>query len=443
VVGHYACPRCFGELPQETDQGGGFFCAACEVAYPVLGGVACLVPDPTLFRRVWKGRLDDTMSLSEGRLARLRDEASAPGLLARTRERIERVRQALELDRNAIAELFHAFVPAADDGVPALFPSADARSEDPPLLRYSEHLFRDWVWGEEDCERALSFVRRLLPGSLGRVAVYGVGSGRLALDIHRALGPEWTLGLDVNPLPLIVGARLLAGSEVLLHEFPLAPLSDEVVAVRQRLRSPVALPSGLELAFADALNPPLAPGSLDTVVTPWFVDAVGADLRVIARAVNRVLKPGGRWLNFGPLRFTGPPAAQYLEGEVHELVESSSFTLAQKLAEDLPYFRSPFSGTARIDRVFAFAAEKTAEASASEPAHLFAPWLSDTSLPIPAGKGLAVLRKKSVLTIGIVSMIDGRRSIRDLARELGAQWGVPPSIVEEQLAPFLASLPLD
>ena len=443
MVGHYACPRCFGALPQETAQGGGFFCAACEAAYPVLGGVACLVPDPALFRRIWKGRLDDYLSLSEGRLARLRDEASAPGLLGRTRARIERVSQALELDRKTIAALLSDFVPAGEEGVPALFPSADARLEDPPLLRYSEHLFRDWAWGDENSERALSFVRLLLPGTLGKVAVYGVGSGRLALDIHRSLGPEWTLGLDVNPLPLIVGARLLSGDEVELHEFPLAPHTDDVVAVRQRLRSPVALPSGLALAFADALNPPLAPGSLDTVVTPWFIDAVGTDLRSVAAAVNRVLRPGGRWLNFGPLRFTGPLAAQYLEGEVHEIVESSSFALAGTLAEDLPYFRSPFSGTARVDRVFAFAAEKTGEASAPEPAKLFAPWLTDTSLPIPAGKGLAVLRKKSVLTIGIVSMIDGRRSIRDLARDLGAQWGVPPSVVEEQLAPFLASLPID
>lgn len=411
----------------------------------MLGGVPCLVPDPALFRRVWKGRLDDYLALSEGRIETLRAEASAPGLLSRTRERIERVLQALDLDRKTIPTLFGDFREEGDAAVPALFPSADARSIDPPLLRYSEHLFRDWVWGERDSEQALSLVSRLVRGTLGRVGVYGVGTGRLALDIHRSLAPEWTLGLDINPLPLLVGARLLAGDALELHEFPLAPHSDAVVAVRHELRSPVTAPPGLELVFADALRPPLPPGSLDTVVTPWFLDAVTADVRVVASAIHRVLKPGGHWLNYGPLRFTGPLAAHYLVDEVHELVESCAFRIADQVALELPYFRSPFSGTARLDRVFAFAAEKTGDVSMNAPAPepLFAPWLSDTTLPIPAGKGLPLIRKKSVLTIGIVSMIDGRRSVRDLARELGAQWGVPPAVVEEQLLTFLASLPLD
>lgn len=410
----------------------------------MLGGVPCLVEDPALYRRVWKGRFDDYLALTEARAEALLSEASAPGLLTRTRERIERVRHALELDRKTIATLFDDFHEERDAAVPALFPSADTRATDPPLLRYSEHLFRDWAWGDADSEAALALVRRLSNGRLGRVAVYGVGTGRLAFDLHRAsLGAERTLGLDINPLPLLAAARLLAGEELELHEFPLAPHSDALVAVRQQLRSPVAAPSGLELAFADALKPPLAPASLDTVVTPWFLDAVTADLRTVASGINRVLKPGARWLNFGPLRFTGALASQYLVDEVHEIVQACGFSLTEKLAEDLSYFRSPHSGTARVDRVFAFAAEKTGEAAAPEPAHLFAPWLSDTSLPIPAGKGLSAIRKKSVLTIGIVSMIDGRRSVRDLARELGAQWGVPPAVVEEQLAPFLASLPMD
>jgi hypothetical protein len=436
----YACPRCFAAVGPVDDA---LHCGRCGTDYPSLGGVPCLVEDPPLWRTIWGSRLHDYLEVSRTRLEGLRREAGGPNLLPRTRQRIERVASALELDRTTVAELFADFV-QNDPGVPTLLPSPAVHSGDPPLLQYSEHLFRDWVWGDDESERSLSLVTRLANGRrLGKLAVYGAGTGRLAFDIQRTLEPECTLGLDLNPLPLLVGARLLRGEELELHEFPLAPHSEDSVALRRRLRVPLAPPHGLRLAFADALRPPVAPGSLDTVVTPWFIDAVGADLRTTAAAVNRVLRPGGLWLNFGPLRFQGPLATLYLADEVEDIVESCSFTQRAELEEDVPYFRSPSSGTARIDRVFGFAAEKIGETALVEPPHLFAPWLSNPSLPIPLGPAMPALRKQSVFTVGILSMIDGRRSIRELASALGSQWGVPPAPLEEQLRPYLARLPFD
>ena len=436
----YACPRCASALEPGDS---GFSCRGCEAAFPLLGGLPCLVEDSALWCGVWTSRLADYLAVTEGRLEALRREAALPNLLDRTRGRVERVARALEHDRQAVAALFSDLMAAAPAQGPALFPSSDVRSDSPLLLQYSEHLFRDWVWGAAENDCSLSLVNRLSSRPLGKVAVYGVGTGRLAFDIQRTFAPTCTLGLDSNPLPLLVAARLMRGDEVELHEFPLAPNSEDVVALRHRLRLPFPTPDGLALAFADALRPPVASGSLDTVVTPWFIDAVEADIRETASAVNRALRPGGVWLNFGPLRFKGPLAGLYLIDEVHELVESCSFRLTTRLTEDIPYFRSPASGTARVDRVFGFAAEKIGEAAPLEAPHLFAPWLSDTTLPIPSGGGLPALRKKAVLTVGIASMIDGQRSLRTLAAELGAQWGMPPAVVEEQLRPFLARLPLD
>jgi hypothetical protein len=436
----YACPRCASTVELGHD---GFSCRGCTASYPVLGGLPCLIEDAALWCGVWNSRLADYLAVTAGRLDALRREAAAPNLLGRTRGRIEHVANAVELDRKAVADLFSDFQTGAPAQGPALFPSSDPHSDSPLLLQYSEHLFRDWVWGAAENDCSLSLVERLSSRPLGKVAVYGVGTGRLAFDIQRTLAPESTLGLDSNPLPLLVGARLMRGDEVELHEFPLAPNSEDVVALRHRLRLPFPPPDGLALVFADALRPPIAPGSLDTVVTPWFIDAVEADVRETASAVNRALRAGGVWLNFGPLRFKGPLASLYLIDEVHDLVESCSFRLGTRLTEDIPYFRSPASGTARVERVFGFAAEKVGEAPPLDAPHPFAPWLSDTTLPIPSSAGLPALRKKAVLTVGIVSMIDGQRSIRTLAAELSAQWGMPPAVIEEQLRPFLARLPLD
>ncbi len=71
--------------------------------------------------------------------------------------------------------------------------------------------------------------------------------------------------------------------------------------------------------FADALEPPFAPGTLDTVLTPWFIDAVNADLRQTLTAINRALRLGGTWLNVGPLRFDGALSSSYVMEDVREI----------------------------------------------------------------------------------------------------------------------------
>ena len=58
--------------------------------------------------------------------------------------------------------------------------------------------------------------------------------------------------------------------------------------------------------LADALRPPFAEGAFDTVVTPWLIDIVSENLTVFAARINRLLKEGGRWVNFGSLAFAEP-----------------------------------------------------------------------------------------------------------------------------------------
>jgi Methyltransferase domain len=55
------------------------------------------------------------------------------------------------------------------------------------------------------------------------------------------------------------------------------------------------------LVLADGLDPPFADASFDTVLTPWFIDQVPDDVRLLTGAIHRVLKPSGCWVNHGPL----------------------------------------------------------------------------------------------------------------------------------------------
>src|SRR4029079_9655816 len=73
--------------------------------------------------------------------------------------------------------------------------------------------------------------------------------------------------------------------------------------------------------ICDGVQPPLTSQTFDTVVTPWFIDIVPADLRNFITEVYRLLKPGGRWINFGPLRYRQdiPVTRRFSRDEIFDL----------------------------------------------------------------------------------------------------------------------------
>jgi hypothetical protein len=429
-----ACPRCAeGALDLVANS---LRCQRCQIRYPFVGTIPCLVPDPPLWRSLWLARLAEFVSETRATLDRWRAEADAAAPLPRTRARVERVIAACDDQRARVEALFEEL----KEGDPQLLPTSPWSSGN-PVLEFSENLFRDWVWGDKEAELTRALAARLLPEEPGRLAVYGAGAGRLALDLHRSLRPTATWALDLNPLPLLVAERLLRGEVVTLPEFPVAPHAEEEVVIMRQLRGPAAVGEGFSFAFADALHPPLAAGSVDAVLTPWFVDATGRDFRETAAAVNRVLRPGGIWVNLGPLRFKQGLVESYTIEEIWDLVGASGFDLGERGRDDLPYFDSPVSGSRRIETVFWFAARKVAEASAFASPDDTPPWIADASLPIPLTPQLVALGQKSVFAGSVISLIDGGRSLSEVANEMGRLWGFDSARILEQLRAFFATLP--
>jgi hypothetical protein len=307
-----------------------------------------------------------------------------------------------------------------------------------PLLQCYEHLHRDWVWGDAENRAVLSILRSLSPEPVQKIAVLGAGTGRLAVDLHRELRPAVTIGIDKNPLPLLASSALLAGRTLELHEYPVAPPSGDATAILQRLSSPFPRPEGLHLALADVLQPPLSPASMDLVVTPWLIDAIGVDVRVTCCAVARLLPPGGLWTNVGPLRFHSSASTALPIEEVLEVVSSSGFEIQEQHRRDVPYFDSPNSGSRSTDTVFAFSARRTTAAPERLPPPRGPAWLDDPTLPIPLTPAMVTERSGAAITLGVLSLIDGSKSIRDLARFLSGRWGTPPEPLEAQLAVLLS-----
>lgn len=433
-----ACPRCGLSL---VARHGGLGCEGCPAEFPRLGNIFCLVPDSAFWRTLWLRRFDDYSASVELRVASLRHEAEAPDLLPRTQQRLRRLAAGLELQLEVVATLFSALEVQADPLPSSAIPSRPEAVSQPAVLEYQEHIFRDWIWGQRECEEALAFIGPAIPPQLSRVAIYGAGAGRLAVDLHRHREPAQTFALDVNPLPFLVADRLLAGEELDLPEFPVDPNSADEVVIARKLALPDRLRDGFSLLFADALKPPFAAGSLDAVVTSWFIDVAGADLRQTAASINRVLRPGGLWINVGPLRFRTVPSRAYSIEEAVELAKLAHFDVESSDRRDIPYLDSPVSGSRRSETVFRFVARKTGEAPAVEIPDPIPPWVANTRAPIPVTPALVALGRTSIFTSGVLSMIDGRRSIVDVAQSLGAAWGVEPARLHDELRVFLARLP--
>ncbi|HEY8927033.1 MAG TPA: hypothetical protein VIU64_21770, partial [Polyangia bacterium] len=245
------CPRCEGRLETAGD---GYRCGRCGRRFPLVGTIPCLVTDPELWRTAWQRQLQGYARSIDLRVARIREEAQAPGLMARTRERLHRIAAAFAEQRRAILALGQALDGDCDPLLAAAIPDQLEELGEVAILRCYDNIFRDWAWGQRECDVMMSLVAPLVPRGLGRIAVLGAGSGRLAADLHQDREPARTLALDVNPLPLLVAARVLAHEPVTLPEFPSDPLSDDDVVLPRPLACPFSVRDGFSLLVADGLK---------------------------------------------------------------------------------------------------------------------------------------------------------------------------------------------
>ncbi|HEY8925840.1 MAG TPA: methyltransferase domain-containing protein [Polyangia bacterium] len=421
---------------------GGLACRRCAATYPVFGDVPCLVDDPALWRTIWLRRLDDYTTGAETRVETLRRQAEASHLEPRISARLQRVAAGLAHQVESVAALFEPLDESGGDPlITAAVPGRTDPGEQLAVLEGYETLFRDWSWGEREHALALELLQPLLPEGVGLAAIFGGGAVRLAVEIHQRLQPGRTIALDSNPLPLLAASRLLAGETLTLPEFPSEPRSEDVVVVARDLTGPSLIRPGFTLVLADPLQPPFRAGAVDLVVTPWFLDRARADLRQVAAAVNRVLRPGGLWVNIGPLRFTGELSRAHTIEEVLDIVTAGAFEVTARAEQDLPWLHSPASGARRTELAYAFSARKTADSARIEVPDSLPPWVSNPRAPIPVTPAMIALGRTSMFTTGVLGLIDGTRSVVDVAGELGKVWGIEPARLQDELRAFLARLP--
>jgi len=411
-----ACPRCDAALLAQPD---GLDCKACQVRFPVLDGLPWLFAEPAYALGEWRARLHLELQSLTQRAARLERELADPALLPDTRDRLRWLHDACRDQRGRLESLLAPLLDGRDAAARETYLALRTRlPSDQGLNTYAANLHRDWAWGLTENRQSCEIVASQLPADAKRLLVLGAGAGRLACDLHRAQGAELTVALDFNPLLASVGQRLSRGGNLELWEFPLAPRGPRDVAVLNRLQGLDAGP-GLQFLLGDVLRAPLAAGRFDAVITPWLIDILDVELRELAPRVNRLLRAGGAWVNFGSLAFAhAQEAMNYSLPECAELIATSGFGDWQAREDRIAYLHSPASRHARDELTVCWRASKTAEAPAL-PRHSALPeWLVTGREPVPLKQDFALQAANTRIRAYVLGLIDGRRSIRDMAKLL-------------------------
>jgi len=437
-----ACPRCEAPLSQYPDSTYG--CGGCGLKFPLLDGVPCLFAEPASTLAEWRQRWQFAVEKLANDASGLQLELQNPRLRPLTRERLTLLGEAFADQARRLADLLAPLaLHHAQAGLATHLALQTRLPTDQGLTTYYPNIHRDWAWGAAENAKSLKLVSAALGagGTPGNLVVLGSGAGRLAYDLHHQLRRAVTVALDFNPLLALVAARATDGTGVQLWEFPIAPRSIGEQAVLRTLVAPKPVADGFELVLADALRPPLQAGSVDVLVTPWVVDILPEDFRAFAARVNGLLRPGGRWISFGSLAFSQPEAAsRYSLEEVLAIVMDSGFAEPAVREDQIPYMCSPASRHGRRELVVTIAATK--DAPAPRPArHQAQPdWLVGGTQPVPLLPAFQLQAMTTRIYAFIMGLIDGRRSVTDMAKLLADQRLMTREEAEPAVRTFLTKM---
>ena len=431
-----ACPRCDTAL-------NAFSCPSCQLQFPIHDDVPWLVPDPDATRFEWRNRWQMALQQLELRQRGAR-EAIANASVPAPRDRLTNLAVGYAAQHRALKGLLKSLGLARPADLTTYLALKTRLPPHMGLTSYNANVFRDWCWGDSENESSADAVRSVLgKQAVGSMLILGAGAGRLAYDLHRAPDrlERLTVALDINPYLTTILKKLVGGESLQQIEFPLAPKTGDGSAIERRLRAPEPLEDSFEVILGDALHPPFLAESFDVVLTPWLIDVLDAPPESLLHEVNRLLKPGGRWVFHGSLAFNRADVCDDINlEELKGLAEACGFGVFECVETRMPYLDCPDSRHGRLEEVLTMSADKLSCELPPERHQNLPDWIVEghESVPLlPAFKSQAMATRIHAF---IMSMIDGKRTIGDMAVLMEQQQLMEKADAEPAIRGFLIKM---
>jgi SAM-dependent methyltransferase len=438
----YACVRCRSAIRADATR---LVCAACGQAYPVISTIPILVQRPDALLIDLHRSLDIAGRQLELACRRFLDSnapAHSPGFHRRAERWCRGIEHNLGLIRKHARDVT-AYVSGLRSGELGLLDWVSVQHGGWAPRHTLPYFYQDWG-GTAEFNR----VRALIGAALERHApdrrhAVVLGAGACGIAHLAAAMFERVAALDLSVSTLLLARALLAGD----------PLEIQLEKAEWRsvhLSAPTAPAHvGLELAAADATALPFADATQSAVVTQYLMDLVGNPLHVVDE-IQRVLVPGGIWLNFslpfflpGEAREVGPPTLT----ELTDLLHARGWQMRQATRErfTLTSLEAIHDGGHRTDHeVYFFVARKLP--GRTSPPHWFsaADWHEWRASLVPGRRPEISIsngdNRRATIRVGqaavtadaaqasaidaLFGLIDGRRSLQEITAALTPQFAL-------------------
>ena len=162
---------------------------------------------------------------------------------------------------------------------------------------------------------------------------------------------------------------------------------------------------------------------------------------MLAARINALLKKDGRWVNFGSLAFsTTNRQGRYSPEEVKAIVAENGFSNPYVSQATIPYMCSPASRHGRQEKVFSYSAYKERDVQKPGRHKALPDWLVTGEDPVPLSPSFRTQAMTTQIYSFMMSLIDGKRTITDMAVVLENQKLMTKVEAEPAIRSFLTKM---